>query len=288
MTRFFKTIFIVFVFLNLCLCRQTAFAWQSEYNSAQDSLSDNTNDTSATSDDEWEETTTEEPVVTDENYGYNETHFYETTTPPAAVKRSISDAEWKKLTKDPAFDYEDKTEKKKQESESTEYKPGLWERMFEAIFGFLGSSAGKAIIIVLVVVFVLMLIFRTLQLNGNIFFSKKDKKFAQEDIDTEDHIPDDWEKEINTAAQTGNYRLALRYSYRYLLLMLQEKEKINFQVAKTNYQYVYELKGTEFYKPVMQLTREYEYAWYGGFNIERPFFENYQQMIAKIKRELNY
>lgn len=287
MTRFFKTIFIVFVFLNLCFCRQTAFAWQSEYTSTQDSLSDfdNTSDTTITSDNEWTETTVEDELVVDENYGYNETHFYEAKTQPAAAKRSISDAEWKKLTNDPAFNYEDKKEKVEPQKE---YKPGWWERMFGAIFDFFGSSMGKIIIIVLVVLIVLTLIFRALQLNGNIFFSKKDKRLAQEDIDTENYVPDDWEKEINTAAQTGNYRLALRYSYRHLLLMLQEKEMITFQVAKTNYQYVYELKGTDLYKPVMQLTREYEYAWYGGFDIERSFFENYRQMIANIKKELNY
>ncbi|KAA5535071.1 hypothetical protein F0919_10775 [Taibaiella lutea] len=282
MSRFLKTIFIVFLFLNFCLCRQTAFAWQSPYSSTQDSLSDQDDSYDATTPDNE---LAQEDAPAEEDYSYNEAHFYEANTAPAPVKRNISNADWNKLTQDPAFNYEDEKEEIKPPQE---YKPGWWERMFQAIFDFIGSAAGKVIIIVIVVLIVLVLIFRIFQLNGNIFFSKKDKNLLQQDTDDENHIPDDWEKEINMAAQTGNYRLALRYSYRYLLMMLQEKEKINFQVAKTNYQYVYELKGTNFYKPVMQLTREYEYAWYGGFDIEKPFFENYQQMVAGIKRELNY
>jgi hypothetical protein len=286
MTFFLKTIFIVCLFLNICLYRQAAFARQSAYSFSQDSLSDysDTYDTAAASDDEWIETTVED-APPEERYSYNETHFYEADAPPVSVKRNIPDAEWKKLTKDPAFDYE---EEKEEVIPAKDNKPGWWQLMFLSIFEFLASAAGKVIIIIIVVLIVLALIFRIFQLNGNILFSKKDKRLAQDDIDTENHIPDDWEKEINVAAKTGNYRLALRYSYRYLLMMLQEKEKINFQVAKTNYQYVYELKGTNLHKPVMQLTREYEYAWYGGFDIEKSFFENYQQTIADIKRELNY
>lgn len=284
MTYCLKTILIVFLFLTLCLCRQTAFAWQQEYSSGQDSLADYAADEKTADEEEWSETTVQD-TPSEEYYNYNEAHFYRAETLPDAVKRDIPDAEWKKMTNDPAFHYEDETEKK---AEAPEYKQSALERMFQSIFEFLGSSAGKTIIIILVALIVLVLIIRAIQLNGNILFAKKDRKLGQEAIDSENHIPDDWENEIRTAAQAGNYRLALRYGYRYLLTMLQEKELIQFQVAKTNYQYVYELKGTSFHKPVMQLTREYEYAWYGGFEIEKPFFDHYLQMITTIKKELNY
>ena len=136
---------------------------------------------------------------------------------------------------------------------------------------------------------VLFIVFRVVKLNGNIFFSKKDKKIGNSSVDDlENYLPEDWEVVIKNAAQIGDYRLALRHSYRYMLSMLQSKALIQYQVAKTNYQYVFELNGTNFYKPFMQLTRDYEYAWYGGFEIEKAFFEKYYDTVSGLKSALNY
>ncbi len=196
--------------------------------------------------------------------------------------RGISAAQWQKLTNDPAFQYEEQKEEIKQEEDSA------WLRFFESLFKFLGSFAGKALIIGLVALLVIYIIFRVFQLKGNIFFAKKDKKISNADQDElSDHfIPESWEQVIQNAAAAGNYRLAVRHCYRYLLSMLQDKEVIRYQTAKTNYQYAYELTGTNLYQPFMQLTRGYEYVWYGGFPIGKERFEAYYEQITGIKKDL--
>lgn len=226
-----------------------------------------------------EEYTGEE--YTDEEQG--QSPFPEIITPPKRAERKIADDKWLKLTHDEDFRYEDP--KPEIENEDS----GWWAKMFMSIFSFFASTAGNIIIIAIVVLIVLVIVVRIVQLNGNVFFSKKDKKISNTAVDelSDEYVPDDWEKVIREAAKAGNYRLAVRHVYRYLLSVLQEKNLISFQVAKTNYQYVYELAGTQLHKPFMQLTRDYEYAWYGGFNIEEDRFEDYYHKVTSIKKELD-
>lgn len=199
--------------------------------------------------------------------------------------RYIPDNDWQRLTDDPDFRY---TEPESEVRKVQPQQESAWLRFFGAIFNFLASGAGKVIIFGLVALLVVYLIVRAVQLQGNIFFSKKDKKLPVEAADelSDDYIPASWEQVIEEAARTGNYRLAVRHSYRYLLHLLRERELIQYQTAKTNYQYAYELAGTSLYQPFMQLTRGYEYAWYGGFAIARERFEAYYEQFNGIKNDL--
>ncbi len=86
----------------------------------------------------------------------------------------------------------------------------------------------------------------------------------------------------------GVHLFPMRFAlHRYFLFLLQEKELIMYQTAKTNYQYAFELAGSNLHKPFIQLTREYEYAWYGGFAIEKAQFDRYYELVSKLKNELN-
>jgi hypothetical protein len=224
---------------------------------------------------------------TDEEYTDEEqslSPFPEIITPPKRTERKITDDKWLQLTRDEEFQYEEpKPEVVKNEN------IGWWTKMFMSIFSFFTSTVGNIIIIAIVAFIVLVIIVRVIQLNGNVFFSKKDKKINSRAVDemSDEYVPEDWEKVIQDAAKAGNYRLAVRHGYRYLLSLLQEKNMISFQVAKTNYQYVFELAGTQLHKPFMQLTRDYEYAWYGGFQIGEDRFEDYYHKVTTIKKELD-
>jgi hypothetical protein len=210
--------------------------------------------------------------------------FPEIVTAPVRIERNISKDQWLKLIRDDAFKYEEPEVKK----DKAETGPNWWSKMITGIFEFLASGLGNFLILGVVVLIVLVIIIRIVQLNGNVFFSKKDKKLTETtDELSDEYVPDDWEKVIQEAAAAGNYRLAVRHGYRYLLNLLQQKELINYQVAKTNYQYAFELSGTQLHRPFMQLTRDYEYAWYGGFNIQQERFEAYYRKVSDIKKELD-
>lgn len=209
--------------------------------------------------------------------------FSEISTPLPFKDRAVDAGKWQQLSAGDAFVYTDNPpeQQKQQESDSGFLK------FLESLFNFFSSGAGKAIIWIVVALLVLLIIFRIFKLNGNILFARKDKKMGgPQDESADDFIPENWEQTIAEAARAGNYRLAVRHSYRYLLSLLNEKELIRFETAKTNYQYVYELSGTPWHQPFVRLTRQYEYAWYGGFDIDREQFEAYTRLLQETRQGL--
>lgn len=213
-------------------------------------------------------------------------HFSEISTPLPFKDRNMSPQQWQSLTKDNAFVYEEE----KPEVPPQQKSNGWLTKLLESLFRFFMSPSGKALIWIIVAVLVLLIVFRIFKLNGNVLFARKDKKLggSGQDEAADDYIPDNWEQSIAEAAKAGNYRLAVRHGYRYLLNLLSENELIRFQTAKTNYQYSYELSGTRWHKPFVQLTREYEYAWYGGFAIGQEQFEAYYRLLTETKQGLKH
>jgi hypothetical protein len=270
-----------FPFIVFLVCSLTTFHKKSLAAAQPDTITQTFNDDTAV------DKGSDKIVYSDHADALQEAAFDKTTTLPAPVKRELNDQEWNRITRDPDYKYDDGKEPKPKEP--VDYSKSWWVRMFQGIFEFFSSTIGSYLLIFIVVTIVLILIARVIQLNGNIFFSKKDKKIGQTgDENSDDYVPENWDAEITAAAKAGNFRLALRHCYRYLLNTLNEKEFIQFQVAKTNYQYVYELSGTPYHQPFMKLTRDYEYAWYGGFEINEDFYRDYYQMAQTIQQQLKH
>ncbi|MBK5269465.1 MAG: hypothetical protein JJE22_00495, partial [Bacteroidia bacterium] len=89
----------------------------------------------------------------------------------------------------------------------------------------------------------------------------------QEELDTEDIFTINYQKEIDHATQMGNYRLAVRLMFLRLLKELSEKNIIRYNQGKTNFDYLLQLQPTQYYKDFFRITRNYEYSWYGQFDI---------------------
>ena len=203
--------------------------------------------------------------------------------PMETERRNFDKQQWEGLINDPAFNYDDPY--KDQENAQS---PGVWAALMLAIVEFFTSDIGIILLWVILGATLVYIIFRMLKIKGNLFFAKKDKKsgglLADEYAD--EYVPEDWDKAIREAAEHNNYRLAVRHVYRYLLSILSESGKINYQSAKTNYQYAYELNGTNLHQPFLFMTRQYEYAWYGGFDLQQQQFEHYYNQLKKIQSSL--
>lgn len=203
--------------------------------------------------------------------------------PMSRQYREVKKEEWEKLSSDPVFRYKYKEIKEELPNQQMDW----WLNMLTKLFQFFASGFGKMLIWILVALMVLGILFNVLQARGNIFFSKKDKKMPTQHAENADSfLPDNWESAIEEAKQDGNYRLAVRYAYRHLLVLLQEKEMIQYQAAKTNYHYGLELAGTSFHKDFLQITLQYEYIWYGEFEIGQSQFNHYYQVVKQIKSKL--
>jgi hypothetical protein len=109
----------------------------------------------------------------------------------------------------------------------------------------------------------------------------------EESFTTEDFFSLNYEKEIKKSVDAKEYRLAVRLLYLRTLKDLADKEIIRYKQERTNSDYLFDLSGTTYYKDFFRLTRDFEYSWYGKFDISDDAFSmmhtdftNFKQRIA--------
>ena len=109
---------------------------------------------------------------------------------------------------------------------------------------------------------------------GEGFFKKETQKQIPADINGGEEALDfsGYDKLINEAIVGKNYRLAVRYSYLRVLHVLNLKGLIKLSPEKTNYEYVKALAAESYHTEFVNLTLNYEYVWYGHFDINLRVF----------------
>ncbi len=96
---------------------------------------------------------------------------------------------------------------------------------------------------------------------------------AYETIDENIHELD-FDLLITEAVSQQDYRKAVRLNYLKTLKLLSDREVIAWESNKTNQDYQSELKRSPFYQPFTNITRAFNYVWYGNFSL------NSQQYLA--------
>lgn len=103
---------------------------------------------------------------------------------------------------------------------------------------------------------------------------------TEEGEETEDIFAIRYEAQIARATREGNYRLAVRFMFLRILRDLSKAGLIRYKQDRTNLDYLTQLYNTKMYRPFFRLARDYEYAWYGHFEISREAF-------GKLKEEFD-
>ncbi len=196
-------------------------------------------------------------------------------------QRNIPDSVKKAMQKDDAFWYANaEIEKVKEEkTNNKKYTP-------------LGQQTWVRTLFWMIIIGVFAAVIMWFLAESNIgLFRKKNKivKAEEEEIATEDIFAINYQKEIDKAAGQANYRLAVRLMFLRLLKNMSEKNVINYKLDKTNFDYLLELHSTNYYKEFFRITRNYEYTWYGQFEINedaykiiRNDFDLFEKNLARI------
>lgn len=87
---------------------------------------------------------------------------------------------------------------------------------------------------------------------------------------------------IAKAKGENNFRLAVRYLYLQLLQKLSAAGAISFAVDKTNAEYVRELSDKPFKSDIQELTRYYDYVWYGEFEMNADQYERIESRFKSL------
>lgn len=91
---------------------------------------------------------------------------------------------------------------------------------------------------------------------------------------------------ITQSILNKDYRLATRYLYLQSLQKLMIAGAISYTLDKTNHQYLVELNDKPYNRAFAALTLQYEYAWYGEFNMDEPRFIAIQKMFTSFNKQV--
>jgi hypothetical protein len=139
------------------------------------------------------------------------------------------------------------------------------------------------IIAVLVVIILIYFIARALtKQEGRWIFGKNANKKTLFYSDAEKNIHLlDFEKLIKESIEAGERRIAIRYYYLWLLKVMAQNNYIEWDIEKTNSDYLYELYNPAHKEEFTYLSYLYNYIWYGEFEIDDAKFRKTENRFKK-------
>ena len=112
--------------------------------------------------------------------------------------------------------------------------------------------------------------------EGSIFFTEEEQIIKNEDIPAL----------IKEAINQKNYRLAIRYYYLLSLKHLTESDRISWEAQKTNEDYIKEIETDNLKAGFKNITRIYDYVWYGEFNVDALKFEALKSPFEELNKTI--
>ncbi len=156
----------------------------------------------------------------------------------------------------------------------------------EVPFGFLISFFKMLPYIILAIVLYLIVNF-FLKVNArNIITGKRNKEIVHLKDDEELLSSKDLPGLIALAIAEENYRLAIRYQYLSVLQQLSEKEIIVWEQQKTNEDYLKEVHHKNIHTEFEEITRFYDFVWYGSFEINKVEYLKGIESITAIEGKI--
>ena len=177
--------------------------------------------------------------------------------------RSVPDSIVKKLQGDDAFWYASHDFRKK----SKPPKQSFLEQL-------LNKSWFRTLIWTLIIVgFISVLTWYLISSNVSIF-SRRSGEIKQEESEgsSENIFEINFEKEISKAISESQYRVAVRLMFLNVLKNLSQNGLISYKQGRTNLDYLFQMQKTGYYKEFFRLTRDFEYTWYGKFDLNSETF----------------
>ena len=199
---------------------------------------------------------------------------------------------FKKKYTDKEFIYEFKTPEKNAWDRFKEWLANI----FKNIFSFTDSKTAtnfvdillKIIAILIIIAVIYMIVKAIMNKEGQwVFGRNSDRKIINYDeIEKNLHLVD-FEKLIQKSLESDEKRLTIRYYYLWLLKKMSEKQIIEWDVEKTNSDYLYEIKNESQKQDFAYLSYLYNNIWYGEFELDEATFAKARNAFEKSIKTLN-
>jgi hypothetical protein len=164
--------------------------------------------------------------------------------------------------------------------------------LMEKIFGNSGSDGRRsmqwAFLWILVGAGLIMAfwLFRRSEFGSFLRGNTKQTGFNFSDLE-EDISQIDFNEKVRKAKQDGDLRLALRWLYLKQLFLLNEHGRIAWQPYKTNMDYANELSSSSLKQSFKELSKLYEYVWYGDYPMNENSFVKAESEFAQFEKQIH-
>jgi len=177
---------------------------------------------------------------------------------------------------------------KEQEAFRYANDPAFWKKeprnnaLEKAGASFFNSPLLKVVLYGLLTLAIAFVLYQVIIVN-NLFIvrngRRRKKEAAGEDLVL---AAGNLEGKISEAVAQGQYRLAIRYYYLLTLRSLDERNLIRLDSRSTNYDYLAQMKGKQAAPAFGDLTRIYEYVWYGQYQPDSRQFEKIESGFTQF------
>jgi len=202
------------------------------------------------------------------------------------TKKSFDNDQIQKLKADPNLNYK----------QAPTVAESLWDRLMSWLGQLINdlfqnattTNFGRVLMYTLAVILIIVIIMMLLKVDAlKVFYSGADKGKMNYSVFHENIHEMDFEKLIREATEKGEYRLGVRLIFLFALKTLADKHLIDFQAGKTNHDYVEELTAKELKTGLNELSFYFDYAWYGGFSIDKTTFAKVDDIFKSWKGKVN-
>lgn len=208
-------------------------------------------------------------------------------------KHSITEDDLKPYKDNDDFNYNENKDEDTFIDKAIRWLQDILRQFWEAIFG-VGTATGflyfmfRVLPYILLGILVYLLIRFFLKVNSNSIIGKAQEKGTVNYSEEEQIIKhQDINALISEAIKQKNYRLAIRYYYLLSLKYLTDRQSIEWQPQKTNEDYINEIIEPNLKFDFENITKIYDYVWYGEFDVNAVKFERLKLPFESLHKSIN-
>ena len=146
------------------------------------------------------------------------------------------------------------------------------------------ESVTTPIMIFLFIAIISALLFYLYKKRPELFIREKKSAPLLYNIEEENIHGIDFNNEISTALDCGDYRLAIRLLYLQTLRTLSDNKLIDWQIHKTPTEYLYEIRNQELKSLFRELTNRFLQVRYGNYTASFELFETMREYQTGMKK----
>ena len=166
----------------------------------------------------------------------------------------------------------------------------FWSWLWQKVEDVLKTRRGRLTVWTVLILFgaavIIFFIVKVMGMRDGGLFGRKGVDTLPYTTSEDDINQINFEGAIKEAIEKRNYRLAVRLLYLQSLKNLSDKGYIEWQINKTNSDYIYEVSSRSWQPLFKTLTYNFEYIWYGEMPVDNEYFRNLHGQYLQFNNQL--